>query len=381
MKKNKVFVSALLIMLMISSVTTNSFGKDISSMYYAKSVSDLKGLSEERYYADDIFDKKVSITDLFCSDKSIIIDEALMVEFVDIIGVMKNKTYVNLSSQVRAVFDNEEIAEYNKGRIKGLKSGKTRLTLSYGVLTCTVDVIVKNDVDSDVLSRYWSEEGASLKSIPGTGPGNVMSRAYAMKNVQWTAQRRFRLNDGSYAAAGTVLKGVPYSKRRDQCNDSLFLSYYSNGLNNGFYDEHARGSYYDATYGVDCSGFVSFAWGVPRDTTEGFVSELCLSFSNKYEKIGTYTVTSSNSTANVDKIKLRNAYSLMTPSNAVVYRNNGVGHAMLVSSNNVSRKKCTFLEAYGNFPAEVTYTYQQLMNMGYCPFTVTETYYNTYNNR
>ena len=197
--------------------------------------------------------------------------------------------------------------------------------------------------------------------------------------VQWTTTAQFRLNDGTIVSAGTTLTGVPYSQLT-QCNATEFLAALSNSSTNGFYTEHPRGNYYDATYGVDCSGFVSKAWGIPRDTTAGFVSELYSSSSSKYEKVGSYSMPSSSVTTGVSASSLTTAYAQMTETCAVVYRSTNGGHAMLIISNQPSNSRCTIIEAHNNFPSIVSYTYSQLANMHYCPFTVKTSYYNSYNN-
>ena len=108
----------LSVLLMLCCIAINLFAPHwasaAASEYYSKRLSDLVGLSEQNYYVDEQLTDKVAIIDLFCQNKRIEIDEAYMVEFVDIIGTMKNHIYVNLSSLVKVTFDNPTIAEYNK---------------------------------------------------------------------------------------------------------------------------------------------------------------------------------------------------------------------------------------------------------------------------
>lgn len=179
----------LSVLLMLCCIAINLFAPHwasaAASEYYSKRLSDLVGLSEQNYYVDEQLTDKVAIIDLFCQNKRIEIDEAYMVEFVDIIGTMKNHIYVNLSSLVKVTFDNPTIAEYNKGRIKGLKRGETKATFYYETQECSITVVVKKDYNPEISVLAWAENGAQVKSIPGTGPGNVLSRAYEMKNVKW----------------------------------------------------------------------------------------------------------------------------------------------------------------------------------------------------
>lgn len=141
------------------------------------------------------------------------------------------------------------------------------------------------------------------------------------------------------------------------------------------------GGYYDATYGIDCSGFVCNAWNVSNDcNTQTFYDAIRLSNSSRFEKVGSYSAGGTYSVGNVSKQELKTAYESLKAGDAIVTRRaNETGHARLVMSVDLTNKTVTTVEASGNFPNYATYTFDQLADDYYCPFTVKSSYYNSLN--
>lgn len=54
------------------------------------------------------------------------------------------------------------------------------------------------------------------------------------------------------------------------------------------------------------------------------------------------------------------------------------GHCRLISTNDTTRKVVIVNEASGNTPSIYSYTYDELANEGYLPFTITEDYFNSF---
>jgi len=85
----------------------------------------------------------------------------------------------------------------------------------------------------------------------------VLDRAQAMVEVKWTPKYNMRNKDGAYTfVKGKTYNGIPYSMDSYQVRAaSEFLFKISNS---------------QTLYGNDCSGFVSAAWGISRQTTFSF---------------------------------------------------------------------------------------------------------------
>lgn len=81
--------------------------------------------------------------------------------------------------------------------------------------------------------------------------------------VGWKGQYIFKKN--------TRYSGIPYSQTEYQKDDAGFKDALSKS---DFYDSYTRFGNTMPKYGSDCSGFVSFAWGVPRETTASFVQKI-----------------------------------------------------------------------------------------------------------
>ena len=382
MEKNvKCFVMLLVMVLCLNNFELSVYASDYKLNNSENfSWESLIGDSMRTYYDDETSDEAItdSVIALWCPQNHVEIKEAYMAEFIDVIALTDKNEYINISRIVDADYTEKGIVEYYNGRVKALKKGSTILKLSYKDLICSVEVTVKDDAFDSMHANVNVGNSAGTNSVPGVDYSTVMGRASAMINVTWVAKKKFMLNDGTTAYAGTTLKGVPYSQKV-QCNAAEFINYYNSGLTNGFYDLIKRGSHYDAAYGVDCSGFVSKAWGIPRSSTDQFVSELYSGTSTKYEKIGSYSLLSSNDTTGISNSVLISAYANLTATCALVYREPNKGHAMLVAANNPNVQTCTIYEAKNNFPEIVTYTYAQLANWKYIPFTVKTSYYNAYN--
>lgn len=83
---------------------------------------------------------------------------------------------------------------------------------------------------------------------------NILNRAKAMVEVSWTPNYNIVDSSGHYIfLKGKKYKGVPYSIDSNQVTTAS--------------DFLARINISNKLYGNDCSGFVSSAWGVSRQTT------------------------------------------------------------------------------------------------------------------
>lgn len=378
---------------------------------------------------DDLVPRYTDVDKIFTFVDEVTIEESTMVENIDIVGHRINSDYVSVTGAVKGFSSDENVAIWQTGDLGGfiyaIGQGTCTITLDYNGLKCDVVVKVLSTVDVQGMINQYIAEGLALygedlayestyvdedspaasydislgieyrqerdRSLPGQSAITVAYRAQQILNVPWTPVLDYRLRNGSYAYANAQVTGVPYSQcaASRQCNATQFISHYNdynNGVNNSFYTADPVGNgKYNPRYGLDCSGLVSKAWGVPRETTETFFVALRDGTTTKFEKVGSYSINSNAVvTTGVSQTTLLSIYPNLQSGQAVVkrcYNNSGdvVGHAMLVSANMPSLSKATFCHAYSNFPCYVTKTYDQLKNEYYCPFEINSSYYTQYN--
>lgn len=345
-------------------------------------INDMYGYSALMYdnaETDELWNAKV--LEIAVSENVLCFEANGCVQYVDIVGKMADGKYVNLSRQVTVFSCDESVATYDCGRICAQGKGNTTIHLLYGEYLFDIDVTVESEVVWEdyfnaLIASLQQEEDIMAHSVPGKNLSLVMTRAGNMAFVEWVAMEDFTMNDGTVKQAGTLIKGVPYALRSVVYDDIGFLEKYNEynaGAENGFYDIFPREKsnkkiVYDAKYGLDCSGFLSFAWGTPRRTTSYYRNALAnLSMQIEYEKVGSYDYDGTN----FDTEELKKAYESLSVGDAVV---NGT-HCRLVSTNDVSQEKIIFIEAGGNTPAIYSYTYDTLAKEGYLPFTISTDYF------
>lgn len=109
--------------------------------------------------------------------------------------------------------------------------------------------------------KYRKEESKSItynyEGISDAERKEVLNRAKAMTEVKWIAKYNLLDSKASYTfQKGKVYSGIPYSMDIYQVKSTEdFLSKINNS---------------NTLYGNDCSGFVSSAWGISRQTTLTF---------------------------------------------------------------------------------------------------------------
>lgn len=79
-------------------------------------------------------------------------------------------------------------------------------------------------------------------------------------------------------------------------------------------------------YGNDCSGFVSFAWGISKKGTGDFITGIR---NGTYSKVGSYNANSPTTA------ELKEAYKSLQPGNAV----GKSGHTFLIAANDAANSK------------------------------------------
>lgn len=176
-------------------------------------------------------------------------------------------------------------------------------------------------------------------------------------SVVWTAAKLlvgWRGNT-TYFPAGARICGIPYSQTVNWCDDIQFNA----ALNySDFYDSYSRDSIVMPKYGLDCSGFVSKAWGEGRQTTLDFVNQIK---SGARPKVGIYDPN------NLTQANLLNSYKSLQQGDAVVYRSGSDGHAFEISFNDGTGVYCN--EETVPQTAYSYWTYAQLAANSYMPFS------------
>lgn len=398
MSKNKNLLGILLVMLLIflpaKNVNADAVNKEaLNRDFICINDYELYGYASRMYDSEEpLVIEDFSVIDMYIQSENVSFENNGDVEFIDIIGVLQDGQYINLSRYVTWTTSDSNVASCNLGRILAEGVGECQVTASYNDLSVIINVSVASYVDWEAyMSELISEVSiapynydVTPYSVPSSSLNSVLNRASNMCYVAWTPTKQFRLNDGSYQSANVQRKGIPYSLKSAQYNEVTFLTKLTAS---DFYNENPRvkpsgATVYDAQYGLDCSGFVSFAWGTPRRTTGTYLSAINSGGNNEYIKVGTYTYKEKDSNGETLDYKKRyvqselvTAYQSLNVGDAIVTN----GHVRLVISNNKTDNKITCQEAGGNSPAVYTYSYSTLSSAGYLPFTITTTYFNSCN--
>ncbi|MBR4059695.1 MAG: hypothetical protein IKK03_07630 [Lachnospiraceae bacterium] len=249
-------------------------------------------------------------------------------------------------SSVEYVSQDADVAYAWDGRILATGKGTTDIILYLGDEQYTINVTVKDNISNELIEAIeLVSRGNSLARISDERQ-SIIDKASDMVNILWRPTTNLTGWRGNYTfEAGRVYSGIPYSMTVNQCDDIEFQAAMSN---NDFYNNYSRTinniTYIMPKYGSDCSGFVSFAWGMNKLGTDTFIT---------YPSIG--------------------EYENLQPGDAVVYRVNNEGHIILVLMNfqtppSGSGYNEPYLACYEQTPyhADLTFhTYADLLADGY----------------
>lgn len=346
MKKIKLLICLLMILCLMSStvVSANPVLKDVSS-------------SNHNYESN--------IVSLFTSKDEINFKHNGYVETIEVYGVLKDGTTVNINSFVKILSQDELVATVYNGSIRAEGAGSTSILITYEDLSLTVKVSVEdyydlNELESQILNELDAanidhdiSENPNFYITPRRSVQTILDKAVAMKNLQWTPTKDLVGWNGLITfKKGVVQTGIPYSQNV-QCDDISFVTALSNS---NFYTNVSDDNKNNMPrYGVDCSGYVSFALGVTRHNSDGFVAAIG---GDLFNKVGSYEVNT------YDKTKYQNAYTLMVAGDAMAWS----GHAILVVSNSVSSKEVVVYETVNKYPVLSIYTYDTLLIKQAKPF-------------
>lgn len=243
------------------------------------------------------------------------------------------------------------------GRIIAVDKGSTSILVTYEGFTEKINVTVLDKINLE--SLLYTSNGDS-KSLSSDERDDIISKASAMYNVYWTPTvNNIRGWKNKYTFTVGNSYHIPYSQTAYQVDDLGFENAFENYQSTGFYNNYTRvidgSTIIMPKYGNDCSGFVSFCWGISRHTTSGFISGIN---SGDFEKVGSYD----NSNPSYDD--LMTSYESLQYGDAVVTG----GHTFLIGNNFADSVIC-----YEQTPYYVQITlwdYEDLANNDYRPFTL-----------
>ena len=293
-----------------------------------------------------------NIVGLTVSDDAVTIDYSDEESFVDAIAMLDDGSSEYVSDIAEWTSSNNQVANVYNGRINAVSTGSCIITVSYEGYSTDIEVNVL--AYRDTLEEIQLLNANILQqNLARVADSQVVNVAKEMTEYTWTPQKKLIGWNGHVFEAGVAVTGIPYSQSANQVNKNLFASAL---LKADFYDSCIRS---DGTampkYGNDCSGFVSYSWGISRNTTSSFISGIR---SGTYKKVGSYNANSHSTS------ELKEAYKSLQPGNAVVKS----GHTFLIASNDVSNSR---VYVYEQTPPKAIYrswTYSSMASNGYMPF-------------
>lgn len=340
---------------------------------------ELYGLAFQNYTVDNYLYTQECLSkteDIILSSYNLIIENNAESEWIDVIAKLNNGKFINITNEVEWDSEDYDIAYIFNGRVFAESPGETNITVKYGVLKKNIHVTVLHYLDIaeeieklDCLVELDYEDKEAIEDGPelflsASDRNEIIDRAKAMTDVTWVPNKDLNgWTRKGHFKAGKKYKGIPYSQTYYQKDDKEFITAMQN---KDFYDEFKIGKILMPKYGSDCSGFVSFAWGLKRNTTYDFVTGIN---NGTYSKVGSYDPT------NLSKKELEKAYKKLKKGDAVVFRrmnkqtNQVEGHTFIIAKNDIKNSK---VYAYEQTPYKATYTshsYSSMAGMFYMPFS------------
>lgn len=296
--------------------------------------------------------------DFFIAQGNVTIERQYMSEFVDAI-LQTGDTYINVTPLVKWGSEDPDVIVADQGRLYAADAGSTVVTAEFLGKTIEIEVTVDEAYDFEGDSK----DLLATPRIRGSRQESL-DKAVKMIDVAWTPVKKFmgwRNTNGTeyWFNAGQQYKGIVYTQTDNMVDEDSFLAAMSKP---DFYDIWTSSAGREmASYGNDCSGFVSIAWGQPRTGTVTMFDGI----GTKYKKVGTY-----------DKNKmlaseLKTAYNLLQPGDAVV--SSAKKHTFLIKSVNPGAQTVDVYEQTPGHAVRATWTYDNMAAGKYAPFTVFST--------
>ena len=221
--------------------------------------------------------------DILIEEQSIVLEETGRVKFIDILAEYDDGTYENIASEAVWSSSDTEIVSVNSGQIIAGNRGTAIITVTYQELEEKISVTVQETIDvATKINEILAEENEIMQlSMSSSERSSAASRAKEMVEFEWTPTQDLVGWRGNYLfKAGEKVTGMPYSQTEYQKDKAGFVASLSYS---DFCSSYSRFGITMPKYGNDCSAFVSFAWGLSRKTTQGFLQGI---YSHTYSTVG-----------------------------------------------------------------------------------------------
>jgi hypothetical protein len=319
-------------------------------------------------------------TNINTNVKSLVIDKSDITiehqgvsEFINVTGISYDGTQMDLTEKVEWISNDNSIVWAYDGRILAVNKGTTTVNINYGNLTEIINVHVRNSINvknvfAEALSLAKSNNNNQLTSSQLTSIDRdaIVNKASDMVYMVWSGTDSVRGWRNEYTfLPGYPYTGMPYSQCANQVDDIQFYQKLYDS-SSGFYSNYSRvfdeGTADEETiimpkYGNDCSGFVSFSWGISKLGTSHFIEGIR---NGIYPKVGNYDAY--NPTYN----DLFNSYQYLQPGDAVVKN----GHTFIIVSSSSIYQMCYCYEQTPYYAVATFWDWSRLAQDGYMPFSI-----------
>ena len=278
-------------------------------------------------------------------------------EFIEIVGTNSDGETVNLTWAASKKISDQDVAIIIGDRIISRGKGLTDIQVTTGDFEKIISIEVLSDLDLESMIENKISDLPETNGLTAAEREAIISKASDMYNVEWSPTQALISFDNMFIYETDKTYNIPYSQTANQIDEIKFKEMANS---DDFYDSYKR--YLKPykrrvampKYGSDCSGFVSFSWGVQRESTATFISKI---IKGKYPKVGSYDPE------NLTYSDLITSYSHMLPGDAVVR----YGHVILIAQN-----YSDFAYCYEQIGLEIELTYwahSDLASRGYMPFS------------
>lgn len=303
---------------------------------------------------------------IYVENEDITLEETGRVDFIDAIAGFSDNTYENIAAIAEWTSSNSEIVSVYAGQIIAGNKGTAVVTVCYQGLQKEINVTVETTIDvaAKIEEILDAQETVTPYNMSAAQRDSAVSIAKGMVEVQWTPIVNLTGWKGAIFPAGKTVTGVAYSQTEYQKDKDGFLNSLSYS---DFYSSYTRTLNNKETimpkYGNDCSGFVSYAWGVSRNTTTGFLRDLKAGI---YLAVGGayYRISDTYSIVNYDDILMKTTFASIQKGDALLKS----GHMFLAAANSAYGEVVYVYEQTPNSARYTSYTYDTLAEAGYVPF-------------
>lgn len=307
------------------------------------------------------------VEEIMVEKNIIVLPETGRACFVDAIAKFADGTYANIANCAEWKSSNSEVVSAYEGHLIAGIEGVAVVTISYQGVDREILVQVQETVDvAERIKEVLMEENENvLLSMTSSQRDSAVSIAKGMVEMSWMPTQDLIGWKGKVFPANVWVTGMPYSQTAYQKDQKGFLE--SMGYSD-FYTTYVSGDRLMPRYGNDCSGFVSFAWEISRNTTQGFLKGIS---NGSYSTVGAthYKIMQDGNGLyriyNYDDVLMKEAFGSISRGDALIQ----YGHMFLVAANSYSAKVVYVYEQTPQRAVYTSYTYDELAKDNFVPFS------------